>query len=177
MSKLSSIEDHGVTNQFSALGSLKPGLFRRGIGIIVLWILNYATKHVYRSGLLGRVRTIHSARWVFLDGKRRVFFASHYDNSLDSYTDDFINKVAFGLNLPFSNGIGYPTTNWLLLDGAKDEQKFKYYIRRHQLPTEVWYNGHSGLTCADLQRNSAIRAGIESVNLTEEEARACVALL
>jgi hypothetical protein len=177
ISKLTSLEDYGVTNQFSAFGSLKPGLFRRSIGIVVLWILNYATRHVYCKGLLGRVRTIHSARWVFLDGKRRVFFASHYDISLDSYTDDFINKVAFGLNLPFSNGIGYPVTNWLLLDGAKDEQPFKYFIRRHQLPTEVWYNGHAGLTCADLQRNSLIRAGIEAENMTEEEARSCVALL
>jgi hypothetical protein len=177
IAKLTLLEDYSVANQFSAFGSLKPGLFRRWIGIVVLWILSYATRHVYVKGRLARVRTIHSARWVFLDGKRRVFFASHYDLSLDSYMDDFINKVAFGLNLPFSNGIGYPTTNWLLLDGAKDEQPFKYYIRRHQLPTEVWYNGHAGLTCADLERNGLIRAGIEAKNLTEVEARSWAALL
>ena len=42
--------------------------------------------------------------------------------------DDFINKVGFGLNVVFGNGVGYPTTNWLILDGAKDEQKFKYVL-------------------------------------------------
>ncbi len=59
--------------------------------------------------------------------------------SLESYMDDFINKVGFGLNVVFGNGIGYPRTRWLLLDGAKNEQKFKYVLRRHELATEVWY--------------------------------------
>ena len=72
--------------------------------------------------------------------------------------DDFINKVAFGLNVVFTNGVGYPRTRWLVLDGAKDEQKFKYFIRRHELPTEVWYNAHPGLTAVELERNSHIRA-------------------
>jgi len=40
-------------------------------------------------------------------------YASNYDGSLDSYMDDFINKVAYGLNLVFSNGIGYPRTSFL----------------------------------------------------------------
>ena len=37
--------------------------------------------------------TIQFARWVFLDGGKRVIFTSNYDGSLDSYMDDFINKV------------------------------------------------------------------------------------
>ena len=78
-----------------------------------------------------------------------MIFASNYDGSLESYMDDFINKVAFGLNVVFSNGIGYPRTNWLLLDGAKDEQKFKDFLRRHQMPTQVWYNACPGLTALD----------------------------
>ena len=159
--QLAALEDHDVTNQFSAFGSVKPGLFRRWTLVFVLWIINYTTRHIFNRGRLARVTTIHFARWVFLDDKKRLFFASNYDGSLDSYMDDFIDKVAFGLNVVFSNGIGYPTTNWLVLDGAKDEQKFKYYIRRHELPTEVWYNGHPGLTALDLQRNTLIRKGLE----------------
>ena len=97
-------------------------------------------------------------------------FCSNYDGSLESYMDDFINKVAFGLNVVFSNGIGYPKTNWLFFQGAKDEQKFKYFIRRHELPTEVWYNGHSGLTNFDLFRNARIRSGLEQQSMTNAEA-------
>jgi hypothetical protein len=123
------------------------------------------------------VRTIHFARWVFLDGRKRVVFLSNYDGSLESYMDDFINKVGFGLNLVFSNGIGYPRTNYLVKDGCLDERKFKEYLRRHQLPTQVWYNAHPGLTAIDLERNTLIRKGLESPSLSDQEARQWVALL
>jgi hypothetical protein len=126
---------------------------------------------VFNRGRLARVTSIQFARWVFLDGKKRVIFASNYDGSLDSYMDDFINKVGFGLNVVFSNGIGYPRTNWLLLDGAKDEQKFKDYLRRHQMPTQAWYNAHAGLTALDKWRNAQIRKGLEQQSMTDTEIR------
>jgi hypothetical protein len=137
----------------------------------ILWAVNYTTQHIYNRGHLTRVGTIHFARWVFIDEKQRLMFASNYDGSLDSYMDDFINKVGWGLNLVFSNGIGYPRTNWLILDGAKDEQKFKYYIRRHELPSEVWYDAHLGLTTFDLKRNTMIREGLEKQSMSDAEIR------
>lgn len=166
---VATLEDHDVTNQFSALGTLKPGRFRRWTLTFLLWILNYTTRHIFSRGHLTRVKTIHFARWVFLDNQQRMLFASNYDGSLESYMDDFINKVAWGLNLVFSNGVGYPRTNWLILQGAKNEQKFKYYIRRHELPTEVWYNAHPGLTALDLERNTRIRQGLEQASMTDNE--------
>jgi hypothetical protein len=167
---LAQLEDYDVTNQFTAMGSLKPGLFRRWLLVILLWLIEYSTRHIYNRGHLARVPSIHFARWVFIDDKRRLVFCSNYDGSLESYMDDFINKVAFGLNVVFSNGIGYPTTNWLFFQGAKDEQRFKYFIRRHELPTEVWYDGHSGLTNFDLKRNSLIRSGLDKRAMTNAEA-------
>ena len=175
--RLAEIEDHDVTNQFSAMGALKPGWFRLLNISIGLAVIKWTTRHLFTRGHLARVSTIHFARWVFIGGRTRLLFASNYDGSLDSYMDDFINKVGFGLNLVFSNGIGYPRTNWLVLDGAKDEQKFKRYIRRHELPTEVWYNAHPGLTAADLARNSRIRDGLEKPSMTEAEARQWLSLL
>jgi hypothetical protein len=168
---LASIEDWDVTNQFSAMGSLKPGPFRLSTIRFVLAVIDYTAKHIFNRGRLGRVTTIHFARWVFLDNKRRVIFISNYDGSLESYMDDFINKVAFGLNVVFSNGVGYPQTNWLILDGAKDEQNFKNYLRRHQMPTQVWYNAHPGLTARDRQRNALIREGLEQASMTDSETR------
>ena len=137
----------------------------------VLLIIDYAARHLYTRGRLARVRTIHFARWVWLDNRRRVIFLSNYDGSLESYMDDFINKVGFGLNVVFGNGMGYPRTNWLLIDGCKDERKFKEYLRRHQLPTQVWYKAYPGLTAVDLERNARIREGIESRAMSEAEAR------
>jgi hypothetical protein len=177
VNSLARLEDYGVTNQFTAMGSLKPGLFRRWLLVILLWLIEYTTRHIYTRGHLARVPSIHFARWVFIDDKQRLVFCSNYDGSLESYMDDFINKVAFGLNVVFSNGIGYPRTNWLFFQGAKDEQKFKYFIRRHELPTEVWYNGHAGLTNYDLLRNARIRSGLEQGSMTNAEAGQWLELL
>jgi hypothetical protein len=167
--RLAHVEDYEPTNQFNAFGSVKPGRFRHWLLVVVLWLIDFGARHLYFRGRLARVHTIHAARWVFLDEGRRVLFASNYDGSLESYMDDFINKVAFGLNLSFSNGVGYPSTRWLVLDGARNEQKFKSVLRRHQLPSEVWYNGHAGLTAHQLDRNARLRRGLEATSLSNRE--------
>jgi hypothetical protein len=175
--ELALLEDHDVTNQFTAMGSLKPGIVRLWIAIFVLLIIDYAARHVYKRGGLARVRSIHFARWVFLDNRQRIIFLSNYDGGLESYMDDFINKVGFGLNVVFSNGIGYPRTNWLLLNGCSDERKFKEYLRRHQMPTQVWYKAYPGLTALDLERNVRIRQGLEASSMRDRDAGKWVALL
>jgi hypothetical protein len=175
--KLSSFEDHDVTNQFSAMGSLKPGLVRLLTTSVVLKTVNYGARHITRPGRRGRIRSIHFARWVFVAGRERMIFFSNYDGSVESYMDDFINKTGFGLNASFSNGIGYPRTNWLVLDGCIDERNYKEYLRRHTLPSQVWYKAYPGLSAVDLERNTRIRQGLEMSSITDEQARAWVALL
>lgn len=170
-------EDHDVTNQFSAMGSLKPGLVRLLTTIGVLSVVNYGARHLVRPGRLGRIRTIHFARWAFLDGRKRMIFCSNYDGSVESYMDDFINKTGFGLNASFSNGIGYPRTNWLVLDGCTDERKYKEFLRRHTMPTQVWYKAYPSLTAIDLERNTRIRQGLESSSMSDQEAREWISLL
>ena len=97
--ELADQEDHDVSNQFTVIGSVKPSAFRRTLLAIILWLTNYGARHIYNRGHLGRIQTIHFARWVFLDDKRRVLFLSNYDGSHQAYMDDFINKVGWGLNI------------------------------------------------------------------------------
>jgi hypothetical protein len=175
--RLAALEDQNVSNQFSALGAVKPGVVRLWTVTFVLIIIDWSARHLFTRGRLARVRTIHFARWVWIDQNKRILFLSNYDGSLESYMDDFINKVGFGLNVVFSNGIGYPRTNWLICDGCKDERKFKEYLRRHQLPTEVWYAAYRDLTAVDLERNGRIRHGIELSTMSEAHAREWVGLL
>jgi hypothetical protein len=106
-----------------------------------------------------------------------MIFFSNYDGSVESYMDDFINKTGFGLNASFSNGIGYPRTNWLVRDGCIDERNYKEYLRRHTLPSQVWYKAYPGLGAVDLERNTRIRRGLEMSSVTDEQAREWVALL
>ncbi len=174
---LEAVEDHDVTNGFSAVGSLKPGRFRLALMVMALAGLNFTTRHIYTRGRLARVGTIHFARWVFLDGRRRMLFASNYDGGLETYMDDFINKAGFGLNLVFSNGVGYPRTRFILAGGAKEEQQFKNFLRRHQLPTDVWYKAYPGITTADMARNARVREGFERANISDAELRRWLALI
>jgi hypothetical protein len=175
--QLVKLEDHDVTNQYNAFGTVKPGWLRRWTLTFLLWVVNYTTRHIYNRSHLTRITTIHFARWVFLGDKTKVFFASNYDGGDESYMDDFINKLGWGLNLIFSNGVGYPRTNWVLCDGTYNEQKFKYYNRRHQLPTEVWYKAYPGLSTFDLARNALIRAGVQKLVMTDAEIRDWLSLL
>jgi len=173
---LAALEDHAVQNPFTAIGFVKPGRFRR---MTILGVLNgvaFAARHVFNRGSLAGVKTIHFARWVFLDEGRRVFFASNYDGSLESYMDDFIDQISWGLNIVFSNGFGYPKTRWLVLDGARDELAFKHYLRRHQVPTRVWYSAYPRLTAANVARNERIRNGLRG-EMSSEEAEQWLQLL
>lgn len=174
---LAEAEDDDVTNPYSAMGSLKPGLFRLATLRGVLLLIDYATRHIIKPGWLGRVRTIHFARWVLIAGTERLGFFSNYDGGNESYMDDFINKLGFGLNLFTSNGIGYPRTDWLLRGGSADERRFKEFQRRHTMPTQVWYKAYPGLTAIDLDRNTRVRRGLDSSSIGEQEAREWVALL
>jgi hypothetical protein len=174
---LAESEDHDVTNPYSALGTLKPGLLRLMTLRGVLLVIDYATRHIIQPGRLGRVRTIHFARWVLVGGSERLSFFSNYDGGNESYMDDFINKLGFGLNIFTSNGIGYPRTDWLLQGGSADERRFKEFQRRHTVLTQVWYKAYPGLTAVDLERNTRIRRGLESWSIGEQEARDWLALL
>jgi hypothetical protein len=158
--KLAAQEDHGVQNPFTSAGFLKPGIFRKLTGTIVLWGTNFLARHVFNHADLIGVKTIHFARWVFLDQRRRLFFASNYDGSLENYMDDFIDKIAWGLNIVFSNGVDYPETRFLVLGGATNEQVFKRFNLTHQLVTPFWYAAYQGLTALNIDNNARIRAGL-----------------
>ena len=174
---LQDLEDFDVTNQFSAIGPVKPGRFRRMLVQLILLAIEYTCRHIFHRGYLARVQTIHFARWVVLDDVTRVFFASNYDGGHEAYMDDFINKVGWGLNLVFSNGVGWPRTSWLLFGGAKKEPDFKRYQRRHQIPTQVWYKAYPGLTLTDLERASRIRDGLRDAANSDASALAWLRLI
>jgi hypothetical protein len=174
VAELTAGEDHGTPNPFTAYGRVKPGLVR-GVTIrVALRGLDYAARHVFARDNLAGIRSIHFARWVLLDGGRRVVFASNYDGSQESYMSDFIDRVAWGVNLVFSNGVGYPSTRWLVRGGAHDEQRYKAYLRNHQLPS-VWFSAYPTLSARNLDDNSALRDGLAGV-LTEEGARRWLSL-
>jgi hypothetical protein len=168
---LAAVEDHVAHNQFSVVGSVKPGLLRRATLAVVLWLIDVAARHVFRRADLAGVKTIHFARWIVIDGGRRAIFASTYDGALESYMDDFIDKVAFGLNASFSNAVGYPRTRLLLFEGAKREEEFKALLRTRQVPAQSWWSAYEGLSAGNIENNALVRSGLFGT-LADAEARA-----
>src|SRR5204862_5326850 len=76
---LEALEDRAAMNPFTLVGYVKPTAFRRRTLQAVLGLVSYGVRHIYNHGRLTGIGTIHFARWVFIDGRRRMFFASNYD--------------------------------------------------------------------------------------------------
>jgi hypothetical protein len=153
-------EDVVVQNAFTGVGLIKPGPVRRTTMRVALFGLDAVNRLVFARDNLAGVRSIHFARWQPIDGGRRLIFASSYDGSLESYMDDFISRLYWGVNLVFGNGMGFPRTRWVFWGGAKNEISYKHYLRRHLVPTVVFYSAYPDLPAANADRNAELRAGL-----------------
>ena len=172
-------EDHDFTNQFSAFGDVKPGLFRRWlVTALLLNLLDYASRHIFRRGYLTRVQTIHFARLGPARRRAPPAFASNYDGSLESYMDDFINKVAWGINVVFGNGLGFPA-GLLAVSAAAPSSKANTSATCAAIRSrpQVWYKAYPGLSVADLNRNTLIRQGIDEPPRDQAATMAWLSLL
>ena len=169
-------EDFAAQNPFAVVGFLKPGRLHLVTIRVVLLAINYAVRHLFSHADLAGIKTIHFARWVPLDGWRRMTFASNYDGAVEAYNDDFINEVWWGLNAVFGNGAGYPPTRWLLCGGARYEQPFKYTLRNHQVPVPAWYSAYPTLSAVNIENNARVRAGLRG-ELSPADAERWLSLL
>lgn len=153
-------EDQIVQNQMSSVLNVKTGFVRRWTLRAVLAFIDFAARRIYNQGSLGGIPSIHFARWVVLDDGRRLLFFSNFDGSWENYLGDFIDRAANGLTAVWSNCVGFPRTRFLILDGARDEQRFKTYSRNAQIPTQVWYSAYTDLTVENIHNNAQIRKGL-----------------
>jgi len=160
LDEVASHEDFGTQNPFAVVGFVRPGRLRQLTFRAVLFLTDYGVRHIFNHDSLAGIKTIHFARWVPLDGWRRMTFASNYDGAVEAYNDDFINIVWWGLNATFSNGMDYPPTRWLFFGGAKLEEQFKNTIRCHQVAVPAWYAAYPELSADNIENNAQIRAGL-----------------
>ncbi|WP_438023974.1 hypothetical protein [Sorangium sp. So ce233] len=161
ISHLTELEDHTIQNQLTHIVPIKPGLFRLWTLKGVLWAINTLAYYIYNQGELGGIPSIHFARWVIIDGGKRLLFFSNYDGSWENYLGDFIDKASTGLTGVWSNTVGFPKTKWLIYEGATHEALFKQWTRAHQIPTQVWYSAYPDATVPNVINNTAIRGGAQ----------------
>jgi len=160
LEEVAGYEDFSTQNPFAVAGFVRPGRLRQLTFRAVLFLTDYGVRHIFNHDSLAGVKTIHFARWVPLDGWRRMTFASNYDGAVEAYNDDFINLIWWGLNATFSNGMDYPPTRWLFFGGAKLEEQFKNTIRCHQVAVPAWYAAYPELSADNIENNAQIRAGL-----------------
>ncbi|HSU15042.1 Dyp-type peroxidase [Longimicrobium sp.] len=154
-------EDRIVQNEMSSVIYIKRPLWFRGLVLrAVLKFIDLSAKYLSNQGNLAGIPSIHFARWVIVDGGRRLVFFSNFDGSWDNYLGDFIDKSHNGLTAVWSNCVGFPRTTGLFGGGATNEQQFKAYSRDSQIPTQVWYSAYRWLSVSNINNNSRIRLGL-----------------
>jgi len=164
-----------IQNHITAVTPLKPGWVRKVTLALAFWGIKKLVQHRFRPGFVLDIGTIHYARWFRLPKTSKLIFFSNYDGSWESYLEDFITKAHYGQTAVWSNGIGYPKTRFLLLDGADDGGRFKRWVRRQQVPTRFWYTRFPLLTTDQIRNNALIAHGLANAH-SDSQARAWISL-
>ena len=169
-------ENRFLQNQLTHLVNIKPGVLRWCLIRAVFSALQVLATNRYNKGKLGGIPSIHFARWVLIPNGGVLFF-SNFDSSWQSYLGDFIDQASSGLTAVWSNTVGYPRTKNLLAAGSRDASRFLAWTRHHQLPTQVWYCAHPGLSIVNINSNTEIRRGLTKGGRAEVDATSWLFLL
>lgn len=162
-------------NHIIAVTPLKRGLARRLALAFALWGIRQSLLW-FRTGFVVTMGTIHYARWFRVPGTHTLVFQSNYDGSWESYLEDFITRAHQGQTAAWSNGEGFPRSEWLINKGAHDGDRFKRWVRRQQVPTDFWYSRYPLLTTQEIRRNALIQDGLARAR-TDTAARAWLDLI
>ncbi len=169
-------EDWIPQNHMGSVVLIKPGVLRAiliRVGHHGLHLLLRAQKAA-RNGYLGSMRTIHFAHWARVNNDSRLMFFSNFDQTWESYLDDFIEKAHAGLTLAWSSGVGFPPTRFLVKDGASHGRQFKEWARHSMTVSRFWYSAYKDLTAEQVERNYRIACGLRKKQLSEKEAAAWI---
>jgi hypothetical protein len=165
---LSAFEDRVTQNQLTHIVDIKPGAFRLGLLTAALTAIDVIARVYSVRGNLGGIISIHFARWVIIKDRwsqgpkrHRLLFFSNYDGSWESYLGEFVDRAAYGLTGVWSNTVGFPYSRHLLGAGARDEEAFKQWTRRHQIATQVWWSGVRDSTVQNIRDDIWIRRNLD----------------
>ena len=174
LESLIKIEDRAgvVQNQMTAVTPIKAGFLPKFIlkiwlGIVVQRLAGLLSPPKTLNG----ITTIHFARWAIIDDGKNLLFESNYDGSWEKYIDDFVDLSAFGMNMIWANCVGYPTA------GCRDIESFKTYIRKSQLPTQVFYSAYPQETVNNLINDLVCSKAVEKFLEMNEYTRSVTELL
>lgn len=110
---------------------------------------------------VGKIATIHFARWVLIDNDTRMLFTSNFDGSFEEYLKDFVRELPTGLDRIWGNCVGYP--------GTSPFEPFMAYVRAHSYFNNCFYAAYPDLTVKDVLNSQKWRdAGRKIVQPLQE---------
>jgi hypothetical protein len=143
--------EHSIYNHVTGLSVFKPDLiaFRRLRTWLVLKVLNLIYRTYFVKGKLVSIPSIHFAQWRLLD--KGLLFLTNYDDSADSYLDDFFNSLAAGVAFIWHDTVTFP--------GTMDPRLLKLWVRKNQVLAAVRYRAlvYDDLTVGLINDNTYIR--------------------
>jgi hypothetical protein len=165
-------EDRVAQNHMASLTHLKPGVMRAILARMALWSLGLFVRvqSKAREGFLGQVRTIHFAQLALVNNGGRLMFLTNFDGSWENYLSDFIDKVHGAVTWVWSSAIGFPSTRFMVLDGASQSRLFKAWKRHSMAPSLFWFSAYRSLSVEQIKRHARIAEGLREAALTPEEA-------
>lgn len=143
--------------------AVRPEWHRRAVLSVVRHLLRVGGAHLVVDGKLGVLDMVHAARWLPSRDGSRLYFFSNYDGTWADYLDEFIDRGAAWLNLVWwgtDNEVGFPPTRWVVGGGARDERRFKAYVRQSQRAPALWYESYPRVSVPAVGRNRALRRAL-----------------
>ncbi|WP_114751069.1 peroxidase [Pleomorphovibrio marinus] len=158
-------EKNKVVNEMTVIAPLKPGKFRRVFLAVSLRLVAMIRYFTY-------IPTVHTARWLQLDGGKRLVFIATFDNQSEAYAHDFVDSEQRSRNLAviFSHVMGFPKTTWLIKRGENYRKDYMKGVRSFQFKTRFWYAFNTDLSVENLKNNRAFRLGLHK-KMKEHEIR------
>lgn len=158
--QITKLEDNIAQNQITVLTPIKPGCFHKFFLILILFVTSIIVQitQFFASSSAPQLPVIHFARWVIIDRKKiqgsqhsYLLFESNYNQSWDSYIDDFVENFGSRMNLIWGNCTKFPA------GGTQDIAWFKQYIRKHQYPAQIFYSAYPNSTVSTIQKEIEIQ--------------------
>ena len=170
LSEMAKREDWTPQNHMGSIVHIKPGVMRTIVVRAGHLGLHLVLRLIARDGYLGSMRTIHFAHWAFVNNTSRLMFFSNFDQTWESYLDDFIEKAHGGLTLAWSCGVGFPPARFLVMDGASAGKQFKEWARHSMAVSRFWYSAYKDLTTEQIERNYRLALALRKPYLGAQEA-------
>ncbi len=94
---------------------------------------------------LGKIGTVHFARFTFLDDDSKLAVITSYDGRFDTYINEFVNEIGDVFDKILAHVADAPP-----LPVTVHRQEFLRYVADHDVPSVDFYSAYPDLTVLDI---------------------------